>query len=647
MKDFDFREALNDEQYAAVTAPDGPLLVLAAAGTGKTRTLVYRMAWLVRQGVSAERILLLTFTNRAAKEMLRRAEKVVGGGVAGIWGGTFHHMANRILRRYGRHVGYPSDFNILDRDDSRTLIAECVKSLGLNRKDFPRKDVLQSLFSAAANTEKALEDIASSRFDGHATDPADIMAVSRRYSERKVKLGAMDFDDLLTQCLRLFNEFPQVLTRYQEKFLHVMVDEYQDTNTVQAQLVDRIAEKHGNILVVGDDFQSIYGWRGADFRNIMTFPDRYPDATVHMLETNYRSVPEVLAVANACIAGNPKQYQKRLRPTRKSYRKPRVATLRDGDEQARYVVHLIRELGRDGYQLPDIAVLYRAHFHSLELQLALAREKIRHIITSGIRFFEQRHIKDVCSVLKIIAAPGDEMAFTRCLGLLHGVGPRTSAKLWQRLGYRFNALDPVQGAIVGEAMRGRAKSHWKAIGPVLTDYLGQKTGRDGGEIIARFVDAFYDEYAVNNFDDYDRRMDDVRELILHTGRCESIERFLSDVALLTNVDTETEINSEEAQNAVHLSTVHQAKGLEWGAVIVLWASEGMFPSPRAVQESLDGEAEERRLFYVAITRAKDELCLCTPEVRRMRDGGIMYHAASRFITEIPSELLRQVRGGLC
>jgi len=641
----DVRQALNDEQYAAVTAPDGPLLVLAAAGTGKTRTLVYRMAYLAARGVAPDRILLLTFTNRAAREMLDRAQSAIHSGVAGLWGGTFHHMANRILRRHGRALGYESDFAILDRDDARTLVGESIRALELNTKEFPRKDVLQALFSRAANTEAAVEDLAVERFGNHAVDPDAVVAVYNRYTRRKRELGSMDFDDLLVNCLRLLTEHASVLDRYREKFMHVLVDEYQDTNTLQAQIVDLLAGGYRNLLVVGDDFQSIYGWRGADFRNIMSFPERYPDARVFKLETNYRSVPEVLEVANACIAGNPEQFQKALRPTREAYQRPRLARLRDGGEQARYVVDLIGELERSGYRRRDIAVLYRAHFHALELQLELTRAGIRHIVTSGVRFFEQRHIKDVCSVVKILMNPGDELAFARLLGLLKGVGPKTIAKLWTEFGGRFNAFDDKQRATLAGALRGEGRRQWMRIEPVLTAYLGDKTGRDGGEIFARFGNAFYDEYANNNFEDYERRMEDIRELSLHAGRYETLDAFLADVALLTNVDAETDVQRSQAEDAVHLSTIHQAKGLEWSVVILIWASEGMLPAPRTVREAEDGEAEERRLFYVTVTRAKDELCICAPEMRRTRDGGVMYMPLSRFVSEIPQHLFRRVRPG--
>ena len=405
-----------------------------------------------------------------------------------------------------------------------------------------------------------------------------------------------------------------------------------------------MAAKNRNVFVVGDDFQSIYSWRGADFRNIMTFPERYPDAQVHKLETNYRSVPEVLAVANACIAGNPEQFQKQLRATRAPYKRPAVARVRDGFDQARFAVGLVAAFSREGYSRSDIAILYRAHYHALEVQLELARERVPHVITSGMRFFEQRHIKDVCSVVKLVAVPADEMAFGRLLELMVGVGPRTVVRLWGKLGGRFNAMDAQQVQIVHDALRAPARKQWAAIVPVLTDYLGERTGRDAGEIMARFLDVFYSDYANNNFDNYDRRVDDVKELVLHAGRCETIERFLSDMALLTNVDTNDGKGDEDDTDAIRLSSVHQAKGLEWPVVIILWATDGMFPSARSIDESEEGESEERRLFYVAVTRAKDELVICTPEVRRMRDGGMMYQDPSRFVREIPGKLLRRMQG---
>lgn len=643
MQTIDFEKALNPEQLAAVRAPDGPLFVLAAAGTGKTRTLVYRVAYLVQKGVSADRILLLTFTNRAASEMLERARALVGPGISGIWGGTFHHMANRMLRRHAGSIGYRSDFTILDRDDSKSIVADCVKQLKLTHEEFPKKEVLLSLFSAAANTETPLGRIIERRFVDIDVDAGDIIRVNEEYEKRKKSMDAMDFDDLLLNCLRLFREDGRIRELYQDKFQHVLVDEYQDTNTIQAQLVDHIAGKHRNVLVVGDDFQSIYAWRGANFRNIMSFPTRYADALTCKLETNYRSVPEILAVANACIAGNPDQFQKTLRATREAHKKPSVVRIRDGDEQARYVVGQIRKLRREGCKLSDIAVLYRAHFHAMELQLALTRERLPFVITSGVRFFEQAHIKDVCSVLRILENPFDEVSFVRLARMLPGVGEKTAATTWQKLGNRFDAQDAGDRKRFRELLRPASLAVWKDIDPILADYRAEGLNEDGGEVIHRFAKAFYAQHCANVFEDFDRRLEEIDELILYTADFESVQEFLSDVALLTNLDSEVEKMAEKSQDTVRLTTVHQAKGLEWPAVILLWVTDGMFPSSRSLNESEGGEAEERRLFYVAVTRAKDELFLCVPEVRRARDGGVMFCQPSRFVEELPHGLVSTIR----
>ncbi|MFH0909791.1 MAG: UvrD-helicase domain-containing protein [bacterium] len=639
MPRIDFEHDLNSGQLAAVQAPDGPVLIIAAAGTGKTRTLVYRVAHLVECGVDPQRILLLTFTNKAAREMLERAQALVGESVGGLWGGTFHHMANRMLRRHADALGYGLDFTILDHDDSRRLVRHATNELDLAGKHFPKPDVLLGLFGLASSTEAPVERLARQRFEGHEVGVDDVVRVHSLYEKKKRELNAMDFDDLLANGLRLFREHPQILERYSERFLYVMVDEYQDTNKIQSDWVDKIAGRNRNLLVVGDDFQSIYSWRGADFRNIMTFPERYPDASVFKLETNYRSVPEILNVANACIAGNPEQFQKELKAVREAYRKPVIARLRDGDQQAAYVIDRIRSLRAQGYRMKDMVVLYRAHFHALELQLLLARERIPYIITSGMRFFEQAHIKDVCSLLRLIVNPGDGLAFSRLMEMFPKMGPKTAAKVWDLLDRRFDPRNAEQRVRLAGAMPAAARQVWLKIAPILEAYEADSLADDPGEIIHRFVQAFYDEYAVETFDNYDRRVEDIQELILFTSRFENLEAFLSEVALLTNVDAEEEPGAA-VDEAVRLSTVHQAKGLEWGVVFILWLSDGMFPSARSMVDR-SGEAEERRLFYVASTRAKDELYLCVPALRRARDGGVQYYAPSRFVLELPERLLQE------
>lgn len=640
MPSINFTEDLNEEQRAAVEAPDGAVLVLAAAGTGKTRTLTYRVAYLVDQGIDPDRILLLTFTNRAAREMLERAQHLVGPRVSGLWGGTFHHLANRVLRRHATALDYGLDFTILDQDDARNLARACADELNLLGKHFPKPDVLLNLFSLAANMGIAVEGLARERFEHHPIAVEDILRVHKAYTAKKRAVNAMDFDDLLVNALRLFKEHSEVLHRYQERFLHVLVDEYQDTNTLQSSLVDILAAKHGNLFVVGDDFQSIYSWRGANFENILTFPKRYDHTFTTKLETNYRSVPEVLEVANACIAGNPEQFQKTLRAVRSSYRRPVLAQLRDGQEQARYVIEQIETLVQEGRNMNEIVVLYRAHYHAMELQLELARQSMPYVITSGGRFFEQAHIKDACAILRIIASPGDELAFLRLLQMFPRVGQRTAVKIWTALGRSFDYASVAQRKQLLEALPKDARAMWAEVDRIFAAYDNNKLEEDPGEVIHRFVNAFYDTYAVETFENHDRRMEDIQELILYTTRFESNKEFLSEMALMTNLDADLDREADAHGEVIRLSTVHQAKGLEWSAVFILWLTDGMFPPSRTLNEGAR-DAEERRLFYVAITRAKDELYLYVPSTRRMRDGSMAYYSPSRFLEEIPGDLLKR------
>lgn len=634
----DFKNALNEQQYAAVTAPDGPVLVIAAAGTGKTRTLTYRVAWLVERGVDPQRILLLTFTNRAAREMLDRAVRLVGERVSGIWGGTFHHMANRILRRHADRLGYRCDYTILDQDDARSLIRECIDAVA-DKPHMPKPEVLQSVFSLAANRQVAVEDVALARFGEHAQVPvADVLAVHQAYVARKRELNAMDFDDLLVNALILFREHADLRDYYQTHFEHILVDEYQDTNSLQADWVDLLAEKRRNVLVVGDDFQSIYSWRGADFQNILNFPKRYPDARIYMLEINYRSVPGILNVANACIAGNPEQFQKKLQPVREGGEKPQLLIVRSADAQTQAVLQAVQEFLQQGYAMKDIVVLYRAHYQAMELQLALTRERVPFVITSGMRFFEQAHVKDACSLLRLWVNPGDELAFLRLLPLLPKVGTRTAAQIWAELGKRCDLRIAATRKNVRRRLPTVAREDWDRIMEILPTSETEAQSLKPGDLIMRFVTAFYDEFLLENYENYERRKDDLAALADYAGRYDSAEEFLNEMALLTNLDAEVDDPLGADDNVLRLSTVHQAKGLEWKVVFVLWMVDGMFPSGRSLAEQ--GEGEERRLFYVAVTRARDHLVLCMPAQRFTRDGGAMPCLPSRFIVEIPKGLIK-------
>ncbi|MFN7139834.1 MAG: ATP-dependent helicase, partial [Limisphaerales bacterium] len=387
----DYAKELNEQQHAAVTAPPGPALVIAGAGSGKTRTLTYRVAFLIEQGIPAERILLLTFTNKAAKEMMRRVADLLGAELQALWGGTFHSIGNRILRRHATLLGYKQDFSIMDREDAKDLMNAVVGEMAIDVKAtrFPKAEVLNDIFSLAVNKEKSIPETIGEHYEYFAELAAQIEEVHKGYVARKLSTNAMDFDDLLVLWLKLLRENDDVREQYQRRFQFILVDEYQDTNQLQGDLIDLLAARHSNVMVVGDDSQSIYSWRGANFQNIIKFPERYPKAKVYKIETNYRSTPEILTLANSVIAANVNQFTKELVPARQSGQKPVLVTCGDANEQAAFVAQRVLELREEGTALNDMAVLYRSHFHALELQLEFTRRNIPFAITSGIRFFEQ------------------------------------------------------------------------------------------------------------------------------------------------------------------------------------------------------------------------------------------------------------------
>ena len=639
----DFSTLLNPEQFAAATAGDGPLLVLAAAGTGKTRTLVHRVAFLIEHGVPPERILLLTFTNRAAREMLERAESVVGDAAHSVWSGTFHSVCARILRRYGSSLGYRPGFQILDEDDQRKLIGDLVKATVADPKDFPKKEIVAKMISEAANERIAVAAVAErwmTRAAGF--EPDEIVAVAEKYAARKRELDAMDFDDLLVNGLKLLETDERVRDMLQEHFLHVLVDEYQDTNGLQSDFTDILAAKHRNIMAVGDDFQCIYTWRGAQIENIMQFPVRWAGCRVVKLESNYRSVPGILDVANVVMRDAPGQFEKTLRPVRGGRgEKPTLCRAYDGREQADEILRTIDAMRGCGYAYGDIAVLYRSHFQSIDVQMALARSRMPFRITSGVGVFEQIHVKDTLAYLRLVLNPLDELSFRRLVELLPGMGAKGSLKCWEKLGCRFDCDSHECRDALGGLLSAKAKPLWPPLSKCFECAKEHLAEGEVGEVVEDFVDLFYEPHLGREWTEEEAadRLDDLKEL---TGQISSnpggLEAFLADVALLTNLDA---VRNDPGHDRLTLSTVHQAKGMEWPVVIVPWLAEGMFPSARAAEEGrMD---EERRLFYVAVTRAKDRLFLFAPQMRKMADGGIYPVNPSMFINEIPAELLVATR----
>ena len=716
----DYARELNAQQLAAVTAPEGPALVIAGAGAGKTRTLTYRVAWLIEQGIAPDRILLLTFTNKAAKEMMRRVEDLLGSDVSQIWGGTFHSVGARILRRHAEVLGWRPDFTILDREDAKDLIQACIDEADIDVKDtrFPKPDVLGDIFSMALNTGRSLADTLAEDYDHFAPLAEKIADIEARYLARKQATNGMDFDDLLTQWRRVLKDFPDLRDFYQRRFQFILVDEYQDTNTLQGDLIDRLAAVHKNLMVVGDDAQSIYAWRGANFKNILEFPQRWFGAQTFKIEVNYRSTPEILAFANAAIAPNVRQFQKQLAAARASGVKPVEVACMDAGEQAAFVAQRALELRDEGIPLCEMAVLYRSHFHALELQLELTRRNIPFSITSGIRFFEQAHVKDVAAYLKLVHNPRDEISFKRLARLMPGIGGKSADKLWQKFNGEWRvasgesaarqpsaqlaalphplgegaATDAFDGAepLDSDPAFGRAAllrgQHAASAQPASASSsrthilpLPAGEGRGEGEQLAKtlarisssvpkkaavawaqftatiaqlctpeiraktdamirlVLEAGYEDYLKATYPNFRNRLEDLDQLASFARQFPTMEDFLTQLALLTNVETDDQQPREDDHERIRLSTIHQAKGLEFRVVFVIMLCDGLFPSSRSVEHP-DGEEEERRLFYVAVTRAKDELYLSHPLMRYMQGGGDMMQQPSRFLAEIPPEL---------
>ena len=648
----DYAGELNEQQLAAVTAPPGPELIIAGAGSGKTRTLTYRVAYLLENGIDSRNILLLTFTNKAARQMLDRVANLLPFDASGIWGGTFHSIGNRMLRRHGSALGYSSGFTIMDREDQKDLINTVVASSGIDPKElrFPKGDVLAEIFSFVVNTETPMEELLGSKFPYFLPLLDQIKDIHQRYEKKKKAANSLDFDDLLEKTLSMLKQHERIAAFYRRQFQFILVDEYQDTNKIQADFIDTLAAEHHNVMVVGDDAQSIYSWRGANFKNILEFPKRYPEARVFKIEMNYRSVPEILEVANAAISANVEQFQKHLAAVRESNAaQPAVVALNDGAEQAQFVAQRILELRDENVDLNEIAVLYRAHYHAVELQLELSRRGIPYQITSGVRFFEQAHIKDVTAFIRFVANPRDEMAFKRMVKLLPGIGNRSAENLWTI--WETGIIPPSRDYNFRErflAMNApaRAKKSWTQLAHTLEEIAPGGQPKPPPEMIMSIVEAIYDDYAKANFTNYELRKEDLNQLAAFSRQFKDVNEFLAQLALISNVDAEAGPAAGNDQEAVNLSTVHQAKGLEFHTVFMIWLSDGMFPSSRSfdTRENLE---EERRLFYVGITRAKDELYLTYPHKRLNAGYGDMFQRPSRFLQEIPNKLVEdwQVRRG--
>ncbi|HUP49424.1 MAG TPA: ATP-dependent helicase [Thermoanaerobaculia bacterium] len=678
-----YEEELNEEQLEVVHAGEGPLLVIAGAGSGKTRALTYRVSRLIEDGVDPSDILLLTFTNKAAREMLSRVEQLVTIDTRRIWGGTFHSMGNRLLRRHAEPVGYRSNFTILDDEDAKEMMESAISSLGIKtlEKRFPKGDVLLDIYSFVINTRTPLELHLDQNFPHFAMYREEMVNVFRRYKERKRDANGMDFDDLLVHWKLLLDDHPEIAEALKRQFRHILVDEYQDTNRLQAEIVDAMAAVRRNVMVVGDDAQSIYSFRGASFENILTFPLRFSDARIYKLEVNYRSTRQILQLANHSIAHNRFQFRKELRAVRGDGPEPAVVGVDDVFEQAGFVAQRILELRDEGEKLGDIAVLYRSHYQSLELQMELSRRLIPYEIRSGVRFFEQAHIKDVISYLKIVTNTRDELAWKRVLKLYPKIGEKTASEVWGQISRAASPLGRfLSGPTLSQA-RGVAGS-LSSLRQILGLISSESMLRNPSESIRLVVEKGYADYARSKFPNAQARLDDLEQLSQYALRYEDVDQFLNEVALANPLAGEDVAVVGPEDEKIVLSSVHQAKGLEWRIVFVIGLAEGRFPSARALRVPggiiryepkqlhpafevplledgegvasgagedaasegdiremvIPGEEEERRLFYVAVTRAKQELYLVYPVMARDRGGLDILMEPSRFIRELPDDV---------
>lgn len=610
----------------------GPLLVIAGAGSGKTKTLVYRVARLVHEGVAPSSILLLTFTRKASQEMLRRAAGLLDQRCQKVAGGTFHSFANVILRQFGQELGYPNNFTILDRSDAEDLIGfiRTEKNMGRTDKRFPKKNTIANVLSKAVNTEKRIERILEEDYPQFLDYADDITELGKAYAEYKKAMFVMDYDDLLVKLLELLKEHPAVRERLTARFEYILVDEYQDTNAIQADIVYHLAGQRRNVMVVGDDSQSIYSFRGANFKNIMNFPAMFPGAHIVTLEENYRSTQRILDLTNAMINRARDKYSKTLFTRKGEGEKPVYIETSDDNSQSRFVCQKILELREEGRSLNDMAVLIRSGWHSNDLEVELHAHQIPFVKHGGFKFVETAHVKDVVAFLRVVFNPADTLSWQRILVLLDGVGPKGALKLVrmmldQRTRPDFEVFSSLRGKPYYDDLR------------MIWSMVFQSKAQSVAELV-RAVIVFYKPLFHQKYDDYVKRTADLESLEAISERFRDLESFLSDISLEPPESSQVGAFPESAEDErLTLSTIHSAKGLEWDTVFILSAVDGYLPSFQSLGDLMQIE-EERRLLYVALTRARRHLFIMKPHLdggggQFFRYPGMRFSRISRFLEE--------------
>jgi len=637
-KKVDYKNALNPEQYSVVTGAEGPCLVLAGAGSGKTRTLIYRVAYLLEKGIPPENILLVTFTNKAARNMQERIETLLNTRPRGLWSGTFHHIGNRSLRMFAKELGYKRDFGILDAEDSTDLLKVCVKNskIKIHQQRFPHPKVLRSIISFSVNSNKSIEDTLEKYHPHFLRFHEQIKKIGREYAAKKKASSNMDYDDLLSKWLWLLKNVDRAREKFSRQFRYILVDEYQDTNRIQSGIIKELSGFHGNVLVVGDDAQAIYSFRGADVGNILRFPEEYPEAKIFKLESNYRSSPEILDLANNSISHNKNQFQKHLRALKESDTRPILIEVRDLHAQASFIAQRVLELREEGISLNEMAVLFRAHYLAAELEMELTKRNISFIVRGGIRFFEQAHIKDVLAHIKIAINPMDEISWIRALSIQPGIGTVYAGRVFDEFS-RTGKLSTIFGKAFGNFLPERAQKGIRNFKKIMHAVTADDLEKKPDEAIRRVIDSGYAEYVISHFENVKDRVDDLHEFINFAHSYKSLRTLLHDITLRESFKGETIQDASSGDEYLVLSTIHQAKGLEWKAVFVIGLCEGQFPHAKSKDVPAELE-EERRLFYVASTRTKKELYLVHPITRYDYQMGTVISRKSLFLEELNENL---------
>ena len=641
----DYAAVLNPAQLEAVLHLAGPALVIAGAGSGKTRTLIYRVARLVEEGIPPEKILLLTFTRKASQEMVERASSLADARCRFVSSGTFHSLALQILRRHAEALGFSNFFTILDRSDMEEIIQSLVPEIEKpkSRSRFPKRNTIANILSKSANLQQSMDQFLTEEYIQFQDCLPQLQTLERLYSEYKREHQLMDFDDLIINLRSLLADNPDVRVQLSQQYSYLMVDEYQDTNLIQADIVRWLAHEHKNIMVVGDDSQSIYSFRGANYRNMFEFTEHFQDVKIIKLEENFRSSQPILTLTNGIMEQASEQFTKCLFTNRVGGERPRAIDTRTEPEQSMFITRYIKEKIRGGQSLKDIAVLFRAGYHSFELEAELTRNGIKYMKYGGFKFLESAHIKDFLAHLRVVVNENEAVSWMRILRLVNNVGVAKGKSIikWMRDNHGpLGRLGDWPG--IGKNLQGL-----KQLAELLSIFDSNDINDINPQEAFKQVMAYYTPILKEKYDDSPRRQKELDQLLQIAGRYQNMENFLDDLVMEPPTSSE-DLGFDKKEECLTLSTVHSAKGLEWPVVFIIWAMEGRFPSAKAYHNALEME-EERRLMYVAATRAMDELILCYPSKESL--PGWQYEipysqtGLSSFIRGLPGDILQYEKVG--